>query len=127
MRTVFWEYNELKMIDQRRLPNALEIVAFQGYKEVAKAIRDMVVRGAPAIGAAGAFGLALAAQESTAASTHELMTEMEEAAEVLKSARPTAVNLAWAIHRVMKKVNENAFDVEGLRRVMLDEAQKIAD
>ena len=77
MRTIFWEDNELKMIDQRRLPNALEIVAFQGHKEVAKAIRDMVVRGAPAIGAAGAFGLALAAQESTAASTHELMTEKE--------------------------------------------------
>ena len=127
MRTIFWEDNELKMIDQRRLPNALEIVAFQGHKEVAKAIRDMVVRGAPAIGAAGAFGLALAAQESAAASTHELITDMEEAAEILKSARPTAVNLAWAINRVMKKVNEKKFDVDGLRRAMLDEAQKIAD
>ena len=127
MRTIFWEDNELKMIDQRRLPNALEIVAFQGHKEVAKAIREMVVRGAPAIGAAGAFGLALAAQESAAVSTHELITDIEEAAEVLKSARPTAVNLAWAINRVMKKVNEKEFGVEGLRRAMLDEAQKIAD
>jgi methylthioribose-1-phosphate isomerase len=127
MRTVFWEDNELKMIDQRRLPNALEIVAFQGHKEVAKAIRDMVVRGAPAIGAAGAFGLALAAQESAADSAHGLITDMEEAAEVLKSARPTAVNLAWAINRLMKKLNEKEFDVERLRRVMLDEAQKIAD
>jgi methylthioribose-1-phosphate isomerase len=87
----------------------------------------MVVRGAPAIGAAGAFGLALAAQESAADSAHGLITDMEEAAEVLKSARPTAVNLAWAINRVMKKVNENEFNVEGLRQVMLDEAQKIAD
>ena len=127
MRTIFWEDNELKMIDQRRLPNALKIVAFQGHKDVAKAIRDMVVRGAPAIGAAGAFGLALAAQESAAASTRDLITDVEEAAEVLKSARPTAVNLAWAIKRVMKKVNEKEFDVEGLRRAMLDEAQKIAD
>ena len=62
MRTIFWENNELKMIDQRRLPAALEIVAFRGHKEVAQAIKDMVVRGAPAIGAAGAFGLALAAR-----------------------------------------------------------------
>ncbi len=127
MRTIFWEDNELKMIDQRRLPDALEIVAFQGYKEVAKAIKDMVVRGAPAIGAAGAFGLALAAQESAAASTHELVADMQEAAEVLKSARPTAINLAWAINRVMRKANEKELDVEGLRQAMLDEAQKIAD
>ncbi len=127
MRTIFWEDNELKMIDQRRLPNTLEVVAFQGHKVVAQAIKDMVVRGAPAIGAAGAFGLALAAQESTAASTQELKTDMEEAAEVLKSARPTAVNLAWAINRVMKKVNEKEFGLEGLRRAILDEAQKIAD
>jgi len=127
MRTVFWEDNELKMIDQRRLPNALEIVAFQGHEEVAKAIRDMVVRGAPAIGAAGAFGLALAAQESAAASTHELLTDIQEAAEVLKSARPTAINLAWAINRVMRKVNEKEFDKEGLRQAVLVEAQRIAD
>jgi methylthioribose-1-phosphate isomerase len=127
MRTVFWEDNELKMIDQRRLPNALEIVAFQGHEEVAKAIKDMVVRGAPAIGAAGAFGLALAAQESAAASTHELLTDIQEAAEVLKSARPTAINLAWAINRVMRKVNEKEFDKEGLRQAVLVEAQRIAD
>lgn len=60
MRTVYWEDNCLKMIDQRLLPNALEIVGYRTHKEVAQAIQDMVVRGAPAIGAAAGFGLALA-------------------------------------------------------------------
>ncbi len=65
MRTVFWEDDRVKMIDQRRLPGSLEVVAYDSHRQVAEAIHDMVVRGAPAIGAAAAFGLALAAREST--------------------------------------------------------------
>ena len=64
MRTVFWEDNQLKMIDQRILPGRFEIVSFKDHVSVARAIKDMVVRGAPAIGAAAAFGLALAGYES---------------------------------------------------------------
>ena len=67
MRTVFWEDNQLKMIDQRILPGRFEIVSFRDHESVARAIKEMVVRGAPAIGAAAAFWLALAAYESTAA------------------------------------------------------------
>jgi methylthioribose-1-phosphate isomerase len=127
MRTVFWEDNQLKMIDQRRLPDSLEIVSFQKYKQVAQAIKDMVVRGAPAIGAAGAFGLALAAREATSASSDDLMKELYVAAEVLKSARPTAVNLAWAINRLMGRIEKEKLGLEDIRQTVLDEAQKIAD
>src|SRR3990172_3551403 len=94
MRTVFWDYetDEFKMIDQRRLPGAFEILAYRDHKSVAQAITGMVVRGAPAIGAAAGFGLALAARESASTSTMGLLADLEAASAVLKTARPTAVN-----------------------------------
>ena len=101
MRTVFWENNELKMIDQRILPARFEVISYRAHKDVAFAITDMVVRGAPAIGAAAAFGLALAGYESDSTSTDGLLVDLQTAAAVLKSARPTAVNLAWAVDRLM--------------------------
>lgn len=128
MRTVFWEDQQLKMIDQRILPGRFEIVSYSDHKAVAGAIRDMVVRGAPAIGAAAAFGLALAGFESAAASSRELMTDLQAAASTLKAARPTAVNLAWAVDRLLhegKKKEERSADE--LRQIMLEEAQRIAD
>ena len=135
MRTVFWENNELKMIDQRILPARFEVVSYREHKEVAHAITDMVVRGAPAIGAAAAFGLALAGYESASSSTDGLLADLQTAAAVLKSARPTAVNLAWAVDRVMRvalrhgsgqaySVNSSANDV---RKAVLNEAQQLAD
>jgi methylthioribose-1-phosphate isomerase len=127
MRTVFWEDNKLKMIDQRRLPSSLEIVAFEHYRDVAGAIHDMVVRGAPAIGAAAAFGLALAAQESRGADRADLLAALDAASAVLKAARPTAVNLTWAMGRVMAKALESDDQGELLRRLILSEAQRIAD
>jgi methylthioribose-1-phosphate isomerase len=127
MRTIFWEDNELKMIDQRRLPASLEIAAFRRYEEVVQAIKDMVVRGAPAIGAAGAFGLALAARESTSGSPDDLIAELHAAADTLKSARPTAINLAWAVNRLMGRIENEKLDLNGIRQALLVEAQKIAD
>jgi methylthioribose-1-phosphate isomerase len=127
MRTVFWEDDQLKMIDQRRLPGALEIIAYTGHAAVAQAIRDMVVRGAPAIGAAAAFGMALAAQESKSSTPRDLLADLEAAALVLKSTRPTAVNLAWAVDRVIVKTRKEKGDVRGIRGAVLIEAQKIAD
>jgi methylthioribose-1-phosphate isomerase len=127
MRTVYWEDNRLKMIDQRLLPNTLEIVAYQTHREVAQAIKDMAVRGAPAIGAAAGFGLALAARESASASTPELQISLQNAAAVLRSARPTAVNLAWALDRILKKSSGFNGNVNELRQMILDEAQNIAD
>ena len=97
MRTVFWEDNQLKMIDQRVLPARFEIISFNDHVSVANAITDMVVRGAPAIGASAAFGLALAGYESTSTVTDDLVADLQSAASTLKSARPTAVNLAHAL------------------------------
>ena len=127
MRTVFWEENKLKMIDQRRLPGALEVVAYSEYAEVAEAIREMVVRGAPAIGVAAAFGLALAAQESTHSGRADLLSDLDAATAVLRSARPTAVNLAWALDRVMARAREAQAGGDELRQLILVEAQRLAD
>jgi len=127
MRTVYWEDNCIKMIDQRLLPNTLEIVGYRTHMEVAQAIKDMVVRGAPAIGAAAGFGLALAARESASASTPELVADLQNAVAVLRSARPTAVNLAWALDRILKKVTGFNGTADDLRRIVLEEAQHIAD
>ena len=129
MRTVFWEDNQLKMIDQRILPGRFEIVSFKDHVSVARAIKDMVVRGAPAIGAAAGFGLALAGYESTASSSNNLLNDLRAAAGTLKAARPTAVNLAWAVDRILwivERMNEERSANE-LRQLILDAAQRIAD
>lgn len=128
MRSVFWEDNQLKMIDQRILPARFEIVTYRSHREVAQAIKDMVVRGAPAIGAAAAFGLALAGYESASASTRELLADLQAAANTLKASRPTAVNLAWAVDRVLYTVNNSGKqNADELRQLLLTEAQRIAD
>ena len=128
MRTVFWEDNQLKMIDQRILPGRFEVVSYSDHKSVANAITDMVVRGAPAIGAAAAFGLALAGFESVATSSRDLLVDYQSASHTLKAARPTAVNLAWAIDRLMKSIeNSEEGNAEELRQLVLTEAQRIAD
>ena len=136
MRTIFWEDNLVKMIDQRRLPNALEILSCRTHIEVAHAITDMAIRGAPAIGAAAAFGLALAAQESSAQTPAALLADLQTASVFLKSARPTAVNLAWAVDRIMRSAKRRPEPVEGspdvarvdeIRKIVLSEAQRLAD
>ncbi|MCX6060288.1 MAG: S-methyl-5-thioribose-1-phosphate isomerase [Chloroflexi bacterium] len=127
MRTVFWENNELKMIDQRILPARFEVISYRAHKDVAFAITDMVVRGAPAIGAAAAFGLALAGYESDSTSTDGLLADLQTAAAVLKSARPTAVNLAWAVDRLMNVAKSITGSTADLRVAVLNEAQKLAD
>ena len=127
MRTVFWENNQLKMIDQRILPARFEIVSYSTHKAVAQAITDMVVRGAPAIGAAAAFGLALAGFESTASSPSALIADLREAAATLKAARPTAVNLAWAVDRLKRVADASKGSVNDIRTALLTEAQKLAD
>lgn len=129
MRSVFWDAgtSTLRMIDQRLLPGRFEIVAYDDYHAVAQAIREMVVRGAPAIGAAAAFGLALAAQQSSAKDREAFFTDLKQAAEVLKAARPTAVNLAWAVNRVLRFLEAQEGAASELPRLALEEAQRIAD
>ena len=127
MRTVFWENNQLKMIDQRILPGRFQIVSYSDHTSVAQAITDMVVRGAPAIGAAAAFGLALAGYESNSSSESDLLNDFHTAATTLKAARPTAVNLAWAVDRILIKISNLQAPDADLRQFVLDEAQRIAD
>ena len=105
MRTLEWEDNKLKLIDQTKLPDELTYVYCSTYQEVIDAIKTMVVRGAPAIGVSAAFGMALAQIAGE---------DMEKVAVEMKNARPTAVNLMWAVDRVMKADN------------MLDEAMAMA-
>ncbi|MCS6870807.1 MAG: S-methyl-5-thioribose-1-phosphate isomerase [Anaerolineae bacterium] len=127
-RTVFWEDNQVCLIDQRKLPESFEIARHQTYQQVAEAIRTMVVRGAPAIGAAAAFGMALAAQQSAAQDRQALYTDLLQAAETLRKARPTAVNLSWAVAQMLsyfERTDEQ--DVVRLRQGLLAHAQKIAD
>ena len=129
MRTVFWEDQQLKMIDQRILPGRFEVVSFQDHISVARAIKDMVVRGAPAIGAAAAFGLALAGYESKAGSSSDLLNDLQNASSTLKAARPTAVNLAWAVDRILWIAEEvkDKLSADEVRQLVLDAAQQIAD
>jgi methylthioribose-1-phosphate isomerase len=117
------------MIDQRRLPNALDFVTCTTPAEVAQAIQNMTIRGAPAIGVAAAFGLALAARESTAQNRLELLGDLDAAANLLKSARPTAVNIAWAVDGVMRIAygTMNLLSMDELRELFLTEAQRLAD
>ena len=129
MRAVFWDYekNETKMIDQRLLPESFEIVSFQHYADVGKAITDMVIRGAPAIGGAAGFGMALAAMESDARDLASLRTYIQLASDKLRVARPTAVNLAWALDRMLAVADTVEGSADDLREAMLKEAQAIAD
>ena len=130
MRTVEWDYdrNLVKMIDQRQLPSVFEIAEFTDYHDVAMSIREMYIRGAPAIGAAAAFGMALAVQQSQASNRESLLGDLETAAEVLRATRPTAVNLFWGIKRVLDAATrEDLEHVDDIRQAILDEAQKLAD
>ena len=129
MRTVKWNYdtNKLEMIDQRLLPADFKIAVYSNYHDVAKAITAMVVRGAPAIGAAAGFGLALATMQSSATNAADLYSDIVTAANHLKKARPTAVNLGWALDRILRVAKSVAGSASNIREAVLKEAQQIAD
>ena len=88
------------MIDQTKLPNELIFVEYDDFNQVADAIRTLVVRGAPAIGVSGAFGLALAALQSKSTTKDEFISDLEEAKKILFATRPTAVNLGWGLEKM---------------------------
>ena len=128
MRTVEWDNDVVKMIDQRLLPGAFEVTEFADYRGVARAIKDMYIRGAPAIGAAAGFGMALAAFQSDATDRLALLRDLEAAAEVLRQARPTAVNLFWAVDRMLRVAgDEDLASVDRVRDAILADAQALAD
>ena len=126
LKTVEWKDNSVIMIDQTKLPNHLEYVTYTDYNQVAEAIRTLVVRGAPAIGVSGAFGLALAALQSNAIEKKELISYLENAKKILFETRPTAVNLAWGLDKIMDVANQ-ATTVEEIRNNVVENAKKMAD
>ncbi len=126
LKTVEWKDNKLVMIDQTKLPTELVFVVFSDYKEVANAIRTLVVRGAPAIGVSGAFGLALAALQSKASTKEKLIEDLEKARKILFDTRPTAVNLKWGLDRIMKVATEGNSTSEIIESVV-QTAKKLAE
>lgn len=114
------------MIDQTKLPNQLVFVEYNDYNQVADAIRTLIVRGAPAIGVSGAFGLALAALQSKTTTKDELISDLEKARKILYDTRPTAVNLKWGLDKIMKIANSGV-TVEQIKESVIDEAKKMAD
>src|SRR5579884_2830230 len=107
----------LRMLDQRKLPVEERWIEARTYQEVAQAIKDMVVRGAPLIGVAAAFGMAMAAERS--------LDDLPRAADALRATRPTAVNLSWAVDRMLRFAGEHprpADIVQGAERIAAEAA-----
>jgi len=127
MRTIEWRDGTVITIDQTRLPNKTLFLKMRKCEEVASAIKGMRMRGAPLIGVAAAYGLALTAYHSKVEKREELMRQIEESAKVLKKTRPTAVNLFWAVDRILKKAHETSGDAKAVAKVVVDEARRMAD
>jgi methylthioribose-1-phosphate isomerase len=106
--TIEWQGDTIVMVDQRKLPAQEVYVRSRSAQEVAKAIRTMVIRGAPAIGVAAAMGIALGMRKSTAKGTKQFAVEFQKTCDMMASTRPTAVNLFWAIERMKRTFSEGA-------------------
>jgi methylthioribose-1-phosphate isomerase len=123
-----WTDRGVVMLDQRLLPAEEVSYTYTDYREVAKAIRDMVIRGAPAIGVAAAMGVALGVLHSSATSVEALRTEFPEICDTLAKTRPTAVDLFWAIERMKRRFAELTAQNSGLsniRQGMVEEARQV--
>ena len=126
--SIRWIDGRVRMLDQRLLPAEVKYRDFDQCSDVASAIREMVIRGAPAIGVAAGFGLALAALHSKASQSGELISELKTASDELRKSRPTAVNLFGAIERINRIIDQSVErDLNLLKDMILAEAQKIAD
>ncbi len=124
--SIKWMGDRLVMLDQRNLPDQISYLEYRDAVSVAVAIQTMVVRGAPAIGAAAGYGMALAALAVKTGKLEEARQSLKMAAGVLIAARPTAVNLSWAVNRVLKMMEEPGIQsVEALRTIILAEASAI--
>ncbi len=122
---VIWHEDRILLIDQNRLPTEYVIVEISRCDDMARAIKTMIVRGAPAIGVAAAYGMYLGAREIKTEDRDAFLTQLEDIAQVLRQTRPTAVNLFWAIARMMKTAYETIGSVEQLKASLLQTAQAI--
>jgi methylthioribose-1-phosphate isomerase len=128
IKTVEWTSEGVRMLDQRLLPTEEKYLLLRSYEEVADAIKNMVVRGAPAIGVSAAMGLALGANQSVGTSVADLAYDFKFMCKVMEATRPTAVNLFWAVERmraVLARAKTETKDVEEVRNRLTEEALKI--
>jgi methylthioribose-1-phosphate isomerase len=128
--TIAWKDDAVVMVDQRKLPGTEVYVTCKTAKDVAKAIKTMVIRGAPAIGVAAAMGIALGMKRSTATGTKQFVTEFQRICDLMAATRPTAVNLFWAIERMKRTFSDAAqrgLSVAELKERLEDEARAIHD
>jgi methylthioribose-1-phosphate isomerase len=124
--TIEWHDKHIRMIDQRKIPHRIEWYTCKGYKDVIKAIETMVIRGAPAIGIAAAMGLAMGAASIRANSWHAFTDRFKFMADHMSKARPTAVNLRWAVDRMSRLVEkESGGSVEAIKKTLRLESEKI--
>ena len=126
LRTVEWKDNKVIMIEQTKLPNQLVFVEYDDFNQVANAIKTLIVRGAPAIGVAGAFGLGLAVLQSKAQTKDQLFSDLENAKNILFATRPTAVNLGWGLDKIMN-VAKTGHSIEEIKELVISTAKKMAD
>jgi methylthioribose-1-phosphate isomerase len=127
-KPIEWTDKGVVMLDQRRLPGEEIRYTYTDYREVAKAIREMVIRGAPAIGVAAAMGVALGVQKSTATSIDALKAEFGEIYDALAKTRPTAVDLFWALERMKRRFQElleSKADLATVRKAIVEEAKEV--
>jgi methylthioribose-1-phosphate isomerase len=122
---VRWQEDRVILIDQTRLPNEYTLVEISRCHDLAEAIKSMIVRGAPAIGVAAAYGMYLGAKEIKTEDTQEFHQELAKIAQLLRATRPTAVNLFWAITRMLKTADETPGTVEEITAALLKTAQRI--
>lgn len=128
VRTVEWEKGTVRLIDQTKLPWELCVIEYRDHERLAEAISEMVVRGAPAIGATAAYGMALAGLTSEAETMDALRSDLTDAAERLTLARPTAVNLFWGVERQLRLARDGQWTTaDEIRAALIREAHAIAD
>ncbi|PLZ84732.1 S-methyl-5-thioribose-1-phosphate isomerase [Fischerella muscicola CCMEE 5323] len=122
---IIWHNDSVSLIDQTRLPNEYAFVEISRSEDMAVAIKTMIVRGAPAIGVAAAYGIYLGARETHTDNRDEFLHHLENVAQMLRSTRPTAVNLFWAISRMMKVAYETIGTVDEIKKALFQTAQAI--
>ncbi|MBZ8182010.1 S-methyl-5-thioribose-1-phosphate isomerase [Oscillatoria salina] len=122
---IVWQENKVRLIDQTCLPGKYAVVEISRAEDMARAIKTMIVRGAPAIGVAAAYGMYLGATEIETSDRQEFLRQLDRVAEMLRQTRPTAVNLFWAIARSLKTAYETLGTIADIRAALLTTAQNI--
>ena len=122
---VIWQDDKVRLIDQTRLPQEYTVVEISRCADMVQAIKTMIVRGAPAIGVAAAYGMYLGAREIDSSNRKIFLQELETIAQMLKQTRPTAVNLFWAISRMLRTAYEAIGTVEEIKATLLETAKTI--